>query len=356
MYRNRNINPDTTLLDALKKMDSLCQKLLIIEEQDAFIGLLSAGDIQRAIIKGISLNGKVSSILRKEIRVARPDDEFESIKQMMLDYRMELCPLIGSNQKILDVYYWEDLFLEQKPWIAKKFNIPVVIMAGGKGSRLKPLTNVLPKPLIPIGDKTILEDILELFSMHGCDKYYVSINYKAELIKYYINSLSLPYKIMFMEEMKPLGTAGSLSLLKGKIDQTFFVTNCDILIKHDYSEILDFHKEQENEITIVSAIKYFPVKYGTIETGDNGHLINLIEKPELTFQINSGMYIFEPHLIDEISSDENMDITDFIMMLKQKNHRIGVYPVSQSSWTDIGDWKVYLSVLEKSSSQTRSSY
>ena len=349
MYRNRNIKPSVTLLEALKKMDQLSCKLLVVEDKDKFIGLLSAGDIQRAIIQNISLNEKVVKVLRSEIKVARRDDSFELIKQMMLDFRMEFCPLISSDQKVIDIYYWEDIFLEQKPWIAKKFSLPVVIMAGGKGSRLRPLTNVLPKPLLPINEKTILEDILEVFTNHGCDNYFISINYKADLIKYYINSLALPYRIRYVEEYVPMGTAGSLSLLKDTIRQTFFVTNCDILIKQDYSAILDYHYDQKNEITIVAALKHFPILYGTLETGSNGHLRNLTEKPELTLKINSGMYILEPHLLNEIPFDMASNITDLIWALHKDHRKIGVFPVSQNSWTDIGDWKGYLSMLEKRS-------
>jgi len=349
IYRNRNIKPQTTLLEALKKMDSLDKKLLVVEEKDKFIGLLSAGDIQRAIIHNISLEKPVDSVLRKNIRVARQSDSLDHIKKMMFDFRMELCPLISNDEKIIDVLYWEDLFVECRPSTLKPFNLPVVIMAGGLGSRLKPLTNVLPKPLIPIGDKTMLEEIFDRFSGHGCKDFYISVNYKAELIKFYINNLKLPFNISFIEETKSLGTAGSLSLLKGKINQTFFVTNCDILIDQDYSEILDYHNEQKNEITIVAALKHFPIPYGTIETGDNGYLRELNEKPELTFKINSGMYILEPHLIDEMPDDKVINTTDLIWNLKQNDLKVGVFPVSQNSWTDIGYWNEYLSILEKKS-------
>ena len=151
--------------------------------------------------------------------------------------------------------------------------------------------------------------------------------------------------INYIEEDKPLGTAGSLSLLKGKINQTFFVSNCDILIDQDYSEILHYHYENKNEITVVAALKNFPIAYGTIETGENGHLTALVEKPELTFKINSGMYILESQPIDEIPDDTFYYITDLIGKLQQQGRRVGVFPIWQSSWLDIGDWKEYLEVL-----------
>jgi len=352
MTTNRNILPTFTLLEALKRMEVLDKKLLIIEDKGKFIGLLSIGDIQRAIIHNKPLDTRVSDVLRKSIRIARPEDTFDSIKQMMVEFRMELCPVVNDQNEIVKIYFWEEIFGERKPKPIEQFNLPVVIMAGGLGSRLRPLTNVLPKPLIPIGEKSMLEEIFERFAHHGCNDFFISINYKADLIKYYISNLKLPYRISFFEETKPMGTAGSLSLLSGKINRTFFVTNCDILVDQDYSEILEYHNVQKNEITIVAALKHFPIAYGTLETGTNGNLTDLTEKPELTFKINSGMYILESHLIDEIPCDKVFNITDLIWDLKKNGRKIGVFPVSQNSWTDIGDWKEYMSILEKNSNQT----
>jgi dTDP-glucose pyrophosphorylase len=349
MLKNRTIANNATLVEALKKMDALDKKLLIVLDDNKFAGLLSVGDIQRAVIKNRSLDTKVREVLRKNIRIASPDDTFDTIKKMMFDFRMELCPVVTTDNEIITVYFWEDIFQDFKPHPKGKFKLPVVIMAGGLGTRLRPLTNVLPKPLIPIGEKTMLEEIFDRFIVYGCNDFYVSVNYKAELIKYYIDSRHLPLNINYFIENVPMGTAGSLSLLKGKLKQTFFVSNCDILIEQDYSEILDYHNEQKNEITIIAALKHFPIAYGTLETGDNGHLTELTEKPELTFKINSGMYILEPHLIDEIPCDKVSNITDLIWSLKQNNRKIGVFPVSQTSWIDIGDWREYLSILEKKS-------
>lgn len=343
MLRNRTISYSSTLLEALKKMDTLDKKLLIVIKDKKFEGLLSAGDIQRAVIQNKSLDSTVCQVMRKKLRIATPLDDFNEIKKMMFDYRMELCPVVDSNSEIVNVFFWEDVFNEAKPEPISKFELPVVVMAGGLGSRLKPLTNVLPKPLIPIGDKSMLEEIFDRFSIYGCNDFFVSVNYKADFIEYYIENQKLPYNITFFSEPVPMGTAGSLSLLKGKINQTFFVSNCDILIEQDYSEILKYHIDNKNEITVVAALKHFPIAYGTIETGINGKLLSLVEKPELTFKINSGMYILEPHLLDEIPENEFFHITHLIEKVKDRNGSIGVYPVSEKSWKDIGSWKEILS-------------
>lgn len=346
-YRNRNIESCKTLLDALKQMDALDRKLLIIIDTDNFIGLISAGDIQRAIIQNKPLDTLIIDVIRKNIRYAKPDDTFDSIREMMIEFRMELCPVVNKKNVIEKVYFWEDIFQENKPAPAKQFNLPVIIMAGGVGSRLKPLTNVLPKPLIPIGNKTILEDIFERFSLHGCKTFYISVNYKADLIEYYLQHQNLPYNFFFFNEAKPLGTAGSLSLLKHKVNDTFFVSNCDILIDQDYSEILDYHRTNKNEITIVAALKHFPIAYGTMLTGDNGKLLELNEKPELTFKINSGMYILEPHLLDEIPENQFFHITHLIEKILLRKGNVGAFPVSEKSWKDIGDWNEYLKLIIK---------
>lgn len=347
MYRNRVISYEANLKEAFKKMDDLDKKLLIVLKDDSFFGLISAGDIQRAIINDLSLDRLVKEILRTSIKVANTSHNFEDIKNMMLKYRMELCPVIDTHNKIEKVYYWEDLFQDTKPQPKAKFNLPVIIMAGGFGTRLRPLTNVLPKPLIPIGEKTMLEEIFDRFGTYGCNEFHISVNYKASLIKYYIGQQNLPYSVSYFEEDQPMGTAGSLSLLKNKIDKTFFVSNCDILIDQDYSEILEYHLKNKNEITIVAALKHYPIAYGTIETGEDGLLKALTEKPELTFKINSGMYILEPHLIDEIPTDDFFHITHLIEKLNSETRKVGVFPISENSWTDIGTWDEYMDVLGK---------
>lgn len=329
-------------------MDHVRHKLLlVINEVNKYAGLLSIGDIQRAIIRNVNLSDPVSSIMRNDYIVAKPEDSIEEIKKMMLGIRSEFMPVVNHDNILVKVYFWEDLFGSFKIEPSSRFSLPVVIMAGGEGIRLRPLTYVLPKPLIPIGEKTMLEEIFQRFSFFGCNDFYISVNYKADLINYYIKDRNLSYNVTCFKETTPLGTAGSLSLLRNKIDKTFFVTNCDILIEQDYSEILDYHRQNKNEITIVSALRHFPLAYGAIIAGENGELESLTEKPELTFRINSGMYIMEPALIDEIPDNVKMDITDLIKSLSGQKRKVGVFPVTQNSWIDIGNWEDYLALIRK---------
>lgn len=344
-YKNRFIESSATLLDGLKKMDQLDKKLLLVFNQELFVGLISVGDIQRAIINNQNLETTIHSILRSNFRYANASMSFDQIKDLMIKHRMEMLPVLDNDKNLIEVYFWENVFEDSKQKF-DFFKIPVVIMAGGFGTRLRPLTNVLPKPLIPIGEKTMLEEIFDRFYRHGCTQFYVSVNYKSELIKFYLNSLNLPYNTDCFLEEKPLGTAGSLHLLKGKINETFFVSNCDIIIEDDYANILKYHQENKNEITLVAALKHFPIAYGTLETGVDGELLELKEKPELTFKINSGMYVLEPHLIDEIPKNEFFHITHLIEKVMNRGGRVGVFPVSEKSWKDVGNWIEYLNYFE----------
>lgn len=347
MYKNRNITSHTTLLDALKKMDDIDKKLLLIIEDHQFQGLVSVGDIQRAIIENKSLDTPVKAVVRKNIKIAKPEDDMEKIKNMMVEYRMEFCPVVDENDQIQKIYFWEDIFKSEKPQPKQKFNLPVVIMAGGKGTRMRPITYIIPKPLLPINEKTILEILFEKFNEYGCQDFYLTVNYKSEILKYYIKELNLPFNVHFIEEKKALGTAGSLKLMENELTETFFVNNCDIIIDADYSEILKYHKDNKNDITLIATMKTYPIPYGTLETGENGELLSITEKPELTFKINSGMYVLEPHVLKSIPKDSFYHITELIDKIKRNNGMVGVFPVSEKSWVDIGNWVEYNKILDE---------
>ena len=345
--KNRIISADNTIIQALKKMDVERVKLLFVFENDKFLGILTIGDIQRAIIKNVDMNDTVLSILDKNKIYAKVTDNLDVIKKKMYELRSECMPLVGDGNRLLDVYFWKEMFSDGKRERTDKIDVPVVIMAGGLGTRLKPLTNIIPKPLIPVNEKTILETIIDQFKDIGCAKYYISVNYKGEIIEYYFAHLDKKYDITFLKEDKPLGTIGSVSLLKGKIDKPFFVSNCDIIVDQDYRDVYDYHVNNKNDITVVTAIKSFHIPYGVIETGDNGLMKGISEKPDVSYMINTGVYIIEPQLINEIPENTFYHITDLIEKVRKNGGRVGCFPVSEKSWTDIGDWNEYLKTIEK---------
>ncbi|MDD3567453.1 MAG: nucleotidyltransferase family protein [Bacteroidales bacterium] len=346
MKKELLISNAATIKDALRTMDEVGHKLLIvIDSNNKFESLISIGDIQRAIIKGIDISEPIASILRSDITVATTNDNIDEVKQRMKLRRNEFMPIINEHKEIIRIILWDELFEQSLPKSKSKHNLPVIIMAGGEGRRLRPLTNVLPKPLIPIGEKTVIEHIMDRFMELGSNRFYISLNYKANFIEYYLNELkNNKWDVEYFREPKPLGTAGSLHLLKGKINETFFISNCDILIDQDYSEIVEFHQQNRNDITIVAAIKSIQIPYGVLNTGNDGVLLNIDEKPELTHKINTGLYILEPHLINEIPENTFFHITHLIEKVIERKGRVGVFPISEKSWTDIGTWQQYLNL------------
>lgn len=342
------ITPQTTLLHALKKMDESNKKLLLVLENNKFVSLISIGDIQRSILKKLSLDTPVNKVFRDDILVARTSDNKKEILQKMKDERVEFMPVVDSDNNLTEVLFWEDYFQDNKLTEGTKLDLPVVIMAGGEGTRLRPLTNIIPKPLIPIDDKTIVEDIMDQFIDVGCNDFTMSVNYKADKIKEYFEKIpDKNYTVSYVQEDKPLGTAGSLYLLKHKLNKTFFVSNCDILVDVNLEDLLKYHKNNNNVITVVSVLKNYKIPYGTIETGANGLLESLNEKPDIIYQINSGLYILEPKIFEYLPENTFMHITDLILKLKDNGLNVGVFPVSEGSWADMGNWDEYLKIINR---------
>jgi len=340
------IPSNTSILDALNRMNEIKRKLLIVVDNERFLSVLSIGDIQRAILNQYALSEPIRSVLRTNITVCQITDSPEYIKSKMLEQRTEYMPILDEKSSLVDLWYWEDVFGAGMKRKDVSLNIPVVIMAGGQGTRLKPLTNVLPKPLLPIKEKTIIEDIMDKFVLVGCKDFYISVNYKSELMRFYLDNVkNSDYRIQYFEEEKPLGTAGSMYLLKDKINSTFFVTNCDILIDQELEEIYNYHLSSKNLITIVSALKNFKIPYGTIQTGKNGKLLSLDEKPEYIMQINTGMYILEPEVLQYIPDNEFFHITELIDKIVENKLKVGVFPIAENSWQDIGTFDEYFKVL-----------
>lgn len=344
--KSRIVSSSVSLLEAMKQMDAQGVKTLFVFTEGSFDGILTIGDIQRAIIKNIPLQNPVSSILQKEKIYGYIDEPKESIQKKMQRIRAEVMPILDSRGRLVDVWFWSDLFKGDTPSNREKIDIPVVIMAGGKGTRLKPLTNVIPKPLIPIGEKTILEMIMDRFEAIGCKKFYMSVNYKSDMMQFYLDQVEHKYDIDFFKEDKPLGTIGSVSLLKGKITTPFFVSNCDNLIDQDFRDVYEYHTNNNNDMTIVTAIKTFRIPYGVIKTGEDGLMIGLQEKPEATYMINSGVYVMNPALIDEIPEGQFYHITDLMEKVRSRGGRVGCFPVSERSWRDMGEWNEYLKLID----------
>lgn len=342
---NRIISSCESLLTSLKQMDMQKVKMLFVFENNHFVSILTIGDIQRAIVKNIALETSISQIVERNKKFAHVGEPMEVIRRKILSLRAECMPVLDDQGELVDVIFWKDLFENEVTDLRPKIDLPVVIMAGGKGTRLKPITNVIPKPLVPVGEKTILEIIMDQFEGIGCHKFYMSVNYKADMMKYYLGQLDHQYDVEFFQEDKPLGTIGSVSLLKGKITTPFFVSNCDSINEQDYRDVYDYHVENHNDLTIVTMVKSFKIPYGVIETGEDGLMVSLSEKPELTYQVNTGVYILNSELIDEIPEGVFFHITHLMEKVQNRGGRVGCFPVSEHAWKDMGEWPEYLRMI-----------
>ena len=311
--------PSVSIKDAMEKITEGGKRcLVVIDENNILQGTLSDGDLRQAIVNGVGIEREIREfyfssatyLVAGEYKEAHAKDIFEK-------ENFALIPIINHDKQVVDVLF-PDRFLpehaeEKKPALVK----PVVIMAGGKGTRLEPFTTILPKPLIPVHDKPIVEHIIERFTRIGCIEFYLTLHYKGKILRSYFDELDPTYHIRFVEEYQPLGTAGSLRLLKGQIEEPFFVTNCDIIVKADYGNLYSFHVEGNYAITLVASTKEYVIPYGACELTTAGELEQINEKPRFEFLINTGLYIINPEWLHLIPKDCAYDMTHLIKEVKK---------------------------------------
>ncbi|WP_420797223.1 sugar phosphate nucleotidyltransferase [Acetobacterium paludosum] len=319
------------MLEAMELLDKIAKKVLFITKQDQLTAAITDGDIRRWILKKGNLDAKVKDVANYDPIYIYERDKVTA-KEYMIKHSVEALPIVDKNMHILTVMFWDNKEINNR----KKLNVPIVIMAGGLGTRLYPYTKILPKPLIPIGEIPIAEHIINRFNRAGSNDFYLIVNHKKNMIKAYFNEIEKCYKITYIDEEQPLGTGGGLSLLKGQIKSTFILSNCDILIEEDYEKMYSFHKKEKNLITMVCSLKKITIPYGVVEIGDNGEIESMKEKPELSFFTNTGMYIVESKIIDEIEENRSMGFPDIIEKYKKAGKKIGVYPISEHAWLDMG--------------------
>jgi len=343
------INKEESVLTSMKRLDENAHKVLfVVDENEALIGSLTDGDIRRWILSDNKLSEQVHKVCHKSPSYVSEDYSYEKVKDIMLTKNIESVPVVSSSNKVRNVLFWVDVFQDTKVEKPKKqMNYPVVIMAGGFGTRLAPFTTILPKPLIPVGDKSIVEHIIDRFLPYGIDKFFMTVNHKSKIIKSYFEDVEKEYSIKLVKEDKPLGTAGSLKLIKDEIKDVFIVSNCDIVIHADYSEIVDFHVSSGYDITLVSSMMHYKIPYGICEIDKGGSLIQIREKPEYNFLISTGMYILNRETLDLIPDDEFFHITHLMEKVKNQGGSVGVFPISEKSWDDTGEWNEYKKTVKK---------
>ena len=348
--KNLFIKPKSNIKNALKQMSEIGEKcLVVVDNKNKLLGTLSDGDVRKSILKGRFHKDKINEFYQKKSTFLRKDNySMDQAKNIFLKKRIDVIPVVDESKKIIDVLTFENIFSKsKKSQYDHKFLKTVVIMAGGKGARLEPFTNVLPKPLVPINEKPVIEHIIERFNKNKISNFFITLSYKSKILKAFFQEIKPEFKLSFIDEPKPLGTAGGLSLLAGKIKKPFLVTNCDTIINVNFDDLMSFHISNNNDITLVVSSKEYVIPYGTCKLTKTGYLKKIIEKPKFDFFVNVGLYVLNPNLIKLIPKNKKYNMTDLIRQAKRKKKQVGVYPIDEESWVDVGQWSEYHKAIEK---------
>ncbi|MFZ0305249.1 MAG: sugar phosphate nucleotidyltransferase [Terracidiphilus sp.] len=337
-----------TIRQAMEQLEKTEEKIVfVVDAESRLVGSLTDGDIRRWILSEGDLKAQVLQICNRKPCVVHDGFSADRIRAEMLTKNLICIPVVNLSLEIVRLVFWKDLF--QSEAVSKKkrsLKLPVVIMAGGQGTRLAPFTNVLPKPLIPIGDRTVIEIIIDQLQIYGLDHFILSINYKSKIIKSFFEELAPPYSVSFLEEREQRGTAGSLRDLYVPVPENLIVTNCDIVIQADLAELVSFHESNQYDLTLVASLKDYHIPYGVCELEKGGCLARISEKPQYSFLVNTGMYVVRRNWLNLIPEQSKYDMTDFIEQVKSSGGRVGVYPIGENAWIDTGEWTEYRKALD----------
>lgn len=335
-----SVSECATILQGIQCLnESNAQILLVVDENGRLVGTVTDGDIRRAIYVGKPLADAVGDICNRNFKFMSSYDPDLALSYYE-NYGIRRIPILDDGVA-QDIVFIEDV-------LAGSVLLPskgkVVIMAGGRGSRLDPITRVVPKPLLPIGDRPILELIMDSFYGQGYEDFILSLNYKKDFIRgYFAERGELPYHIDYVEEENFMGTAGSLSLMKERLTETFFLTNCDILVEMNYRSAFREHVKQENALTVIGVLKNFNIPYGVIQI-ENGSFASIDEKPDYYVIVNAGVYILEPECLEFVDASSRPDglfhMTHLMESVKDAGLKVGVFPAHRK-WVDIGQWNEY---------------
>tara|TARA_B100001989_G_C24551861_1_gene475890 strand:+ start:32691 stop:33728 length:1038 start_codon:yes stop_codon:yes gene_type:complete len=324
------IDQSKTILQAIEVINKgIYQIALVINKDKQLIGTITDGDIRRSILKNISLKCSVKKIMNQNFKFCSIKDNPTSILQEMKRHRIQQMPLLNEKGVVLDIYINKDNY---HPHALEN---TVVIMAGGKGKRLRPYTENCPKPMININNKPILEILLEQYINCGFRNFYFSVNYLKEQIKdYFGNGDKWDISINYLEENSELGTAGSLKLLPKNIIKPIIVSNGDVLTKTNYRALIKSHEKYAFKTTICVRDYEVNIPFGVINSEEN-LFKGISEKPTFNFKLNAGIYVINPELIGLLDKEEFLDMPDFLNKIKNNGNKINLYPIHEY-WLDIG--------------------
>jgi len=328
------VTTNALIREALRVIDSGIQIALVVDADNKLLGTVTDGDIRRALLNGIGLDTTIENIYFKEPLVCSVDTPKNQILKLALDKGVKQVPLVDENGVLVDIELCTDFIKHQK----KKNK--VILMAGGLGQRLRPLTENTPKPMLKVGDKPILETILENFKRYGFVDIYISVNYLSKMIKdYFGDGSDFGVKITYIEENERLGTAGALSLIQDSIHEPFFVMNGDLLTGVNFEHLLDYHLNDNAEATMCVREYEFQVPFGVVKLDDNA-IKGIDEKPLHRFFVSAGIYVLSPDTLKLIPKNSFYDMPTLFEELIQKNQQVVSFPLREY-WIDIGHLEDY---------------
>jgi dTDP-glucose pyrophosphorylase/CBS domain-containing protein len=327
------ISADDSLLKALEVIDKAgseaTQIALVVDKNQKLISIINDGDIRRALLKNASLNDSVSKYMKENFKHINENGSRAKALQIMKSFSVSQLPVLNDNGNVVGMHFIQD-FINNKP-----LNNVVVIMAGGKGTRLRPLTNDIPKPMIKVAGTPILEHIVHHLVGYGVKNFFLTVNYKADIIKnYFGNGEFFGCSINYLTEEKPMGTAGALSMLP-RTGQDIILMNGDLITQFNISKMIELHENRKNHITVGARDHIQTVPYGVLKVSKDS-VTEIIEKPERHYLVNGGVYILNPEILDIIPKDKFYYATDLIDKCIFLNKKVGYYLLDED-WIDVGE-------------------
>ena len=328
------------LEELIKKIDSNGDGFLaLIDEHKRLYGVVTDGDIRRAFL---NKETNIDQIINRTPMSLPCGTPLEKVISILKRKHRRQMPIVNEGNGLVDIITLDELEFDTL------FKEAVVIMAGGMGKRLGELTKNTPKPMLKVGDKPILEHIINNFQKYGFGNFIISVNYKSDVIKdYFQNGDRLGVDISYIEEDKPLGTAGAISLLEERqITEDVVVINGDVLANVNFSDLLEFHRTSNADLTVCSKEFRFNIPYAVFETNEQDQLISFKEKPDLDFCVNSGIYVLSAKMISSLPKDTFYNMTDLVQLALEKKENIKVYKI-KDYWVDIGQIQDYEKAIKE---------
>lgn len=329
-WRRALVPPGASLREAIQVLNDAALRIaLVVDPAGILVGTLTDGDIRRGLLRGLDLHSPIETLIRREALVVPPGLSRDSITHLMQVNKLFQLPIVDSERRLIGLHLWDEV---TEP--TDKPNL-VIIMAGGKGKRLRPQTEACPKPLLTVAGKPMLQHIIERAKREGFRRFLIAINYLGEMIEdYFGDGAKVGVSVDYLRETAPLGTAGALSLISPVPNLPFIVINGDVICDIRYGEILDFHQRHESEATMAVRLHEWQHPFGVVQT--NGiEIVGFEEKPVIRRHINAGVYALSPAALQCLNEGGYCDMPNLFERLQAKGQRTVAYPMHEP-WLDVG--------------------